>query len=93
MYALRTRTTENVRANFPNMYFGDLNCPLKCVGQDNSEEKDTQQHLLTCAKLQSCTQSDEVSRGAVKYEHIFSDVNKQKEAVVLLSKLIEAREN
>ena len=36
--------------------------------------------------------ADELSRGAVKYEHLFSEVNKQKEAIVLLSKLIEARE-
>ena len=92
LYAFRTRTVKNIKANFPNMYFGDLSCPLNCVPQENTVQKDTQQHLLTCAKLQSCIGTDELSRGAVKYEHLFGDVNKQKEAIVLLSKLIEARE-
>ena len=92
LYAFRTRTVEKIKANFPNMYFGDRNCPLNCSNKGETEYKDTQQHLLECEKLRSCIKVDDLARDRVTYEHLFSDVHKQKEAIVLLSRLIEARE-
>ena len=86
LYALRTRTVEGIKSNFKNM-FDSLECPLKCWSQGEDPIKDTQQHLLTCSKLE--VQSNDISCGKVEYEDLFKDVKKQKEATVLFSRLLE----
>ena len=67
-------------------------CPLKCWTEGEAVAEDTQQHLLFCSKLSTEFQSEELAKGQVVYEDIFGEVNKQKEAVVLFSKLMEVRE-
>ena len=92
LFALRTRTVECVKSNFQNMYSGNLFCPLQCWDQGEPPTSDTQQHLLTCSKLQTKISTDDISCGNILYEHLFSEVGKQKEATVLFCRLINARE-
>ena len=92
LFALRTRTVEGVKSNFQNMYSGNLFCPLQCWGQGEPPISDTQQHLLTCTKLQTRISTEDISCDNVLYIHLFSEVGKQKEATVLFSRLINARE-
>ena len=47
--------------------------------------------MLNCETLCTLVHSDEIATGNVKYSDIFDETNKQKEAVVLLHLLIEAR--
>ena len=46
----------------------------------------------TCIKLQIRISTEDISCGNVLYEHLFSEVAKQKEAIVLFLRLINARE-
>ena len=93
LFALRSRTLEGIRANFPNMYKENLNCPLNCWSQDEQIQKDTQQHILVCPTISSKFKSAETSFGAIRYEDIFSDVHKQKEVTALIGQLLDVRED
>ena len=73
------------------MYGNVVWCPLKCWGESEVKEEDTQQHILICETLGTLIHTDEVANGNVKYSDIFAETNKQKEAVVLLHRLIEAK--
>ena len=90
LFALRTRTVKEFKANFPNMNIGNMNCPLNCWKEGEQPSGDTQQHILHCPQLK--VETSDLARGQVEYNHIFSDVHKQKEATVLFEKLLEARE-
>jgi hypothetical protein len=72
---------------------GNLNCPLDCWSQGELPLKDTLQHLLKCVKLTSKLETEDISRGNVEYEPLFSDVYKQKKATVLFERLLKARED
>ena len=67
------------------MYGNVVSCPLKCP------QEDTQYHLLECQPLQKEIITNDLSQGKVLYEDIFGDTIKQKEAVVLFTRLIDAR--
>ena len=64
---------------------------LQTTTEGEAVAEDTQQHLLVCSKLKNEFQSEELAKGQIVYE-VFDEVNKQTEAVVLFSKLMEARE-
>ena len=72
------------------MYGNVVPCPLKCKNKDD-EEEDTQKHMLECRKLRAELLTDDVAIGEVKYDDIFSNTSKQKQAVVLFTRLIEMR--
>ena len=72
LFALRSRTHEMFKANFRNMYGNVVWCPLKCTGESDVKEEDTQQHLLNCETLGNLVHTDEVANGNVKYSDIFS---------------------
>ena len=91
LFALRSRTHEMFKVNFRNMYGYVVWCPLKCWEESEVKEENTQQHMLIFETLDTLIHTDEVANGNVKYSDIFADTNKQKEAVVLLHRLIEAR--
>ena len=67
-----------------------VSCPLKCW-VEGEPTQDTQCHLLECKALMLAIPTNNIARSQVKYEDIFSDVDKQKEAVVIFERLIEAR--
>ena len=92
LFALRTRTVQEFKANFPNMNIGNMNCPLNCWTEGEQQNSDTQQHMLQCSQLKSEVETNDLARGQVEYNHLFSDVYRQKEATVLFEKLLSARE-
>ena len=51
LFALRTRMVKCTKANFSNLYNGNVNCPLNCWSQGQPPCEDTQQHLLCCPQL------------------------------------------
>ena len=51
LYAFRTRTVDTIKANFSNMYFGGLNCPLNCWSEGRLHKKI---HNNICCIVQSC---------------------------------------
>ena len=72
--------------NFRNKFrIDDLNCPLKC------DEKDSQQHLLRCKKIQTLALS---SLDLPEYDHLFSDqVLKQIRIAAVLEEKVRIRKN
>ena len=91
LYSLRTRTADHFKANFRNQYGGKVDCPLKCWGEDEQPSEDTQQHLLSCAKLKQEINTQDLATENVKYEHLFGSTVQQKEATVLFKRLLDAR--
>ena len=93
LFALRSRTDETFKANFRNMYGNVVPCPLACRNKDEEEDDDTQKHMLECSKLRAEHLAEDAAIGDVNYDDIFSNTSKQKEAVVLFTRLIEIRTN
>ena len=67
--------------------------PYGDIGTRNRQRKhlELQTHLLSCNKLKDEIPTHKLASGQVKYEDMFAEVKKQKEAVVLFMKLIEPR--
>ena len=85
LLAMRTRTVNGVRCDFPGLY-QDRQCPLYC-GKD-----DTLDHILTCSVLRIHHTSYNLATDTVKFEDIFStDIYKQKEIVELYRQLLDLR--
>ena len=83
LLAMRTRTMNGVRCDFPGLY-QDRQCPLYC-GKD-----DTLDHILTCSVLRIHHTSYNLATDTVKFEDIFStDIYKQKEIVELYRQLLD----
>ena len=66
LFALRSRTIRNIKANFPKM-FSSLLCPL-CKALE-----DTQEHLLLCSVLQNSLPLN----NHVEYENMRGTANQQ----------------
>jgi hypothetical protein len=90
LFALCTRTVQEFKANFPNLNIGNINCPLNCWTEGEQPNTDIQQHILQCSKLE--VETNDLARGQVEYNHLFSDVYRQKEATVLFEKALSARD-
>ena len=61
-------------------------CRLKCA---DPNAIDSQQHLLLCSALKENISKEQ---DHIKYEDIFGSMEQQREAVLLLAKLLEARQ-
>ena len=74
--------------NFSSWYKPDLACPLKCPG-----EQDSQEHIMVCKPLLAELSEDEkFAVQNVKYDHIYGDMKSQKDVVTIFTWLLEARE-
>ena len=83
LMALRTRTVRGIKTDFGEMYANKL-CPLGCGSPDTLE------NMLTCAALQVYIKDDQRH---IEFWYVYaSDVEQQKAATTLFSKLIETRE-
>ena len=91
LFALRSRTNESFKANFRNLYNNVVPCPLDCWENEETVE-DTQPHLLECKKLRTLLATNEIANGDVNYDDIFKTAAKQKEAIVLMKRLLQAKE-
>ena len=78
LFALRTRTSK-------------LHCPLRCWGTGEQPSIDTQAHTLECKKLPQ-SRTNAIATEKVEYSHIFSEIKKQKEVVVVIKQLLEEKE-
>ena len=88
LFGLRTKTVKGIKANFAQMNINCLHCPLKFWEKDEAPEIDTQEHLLKCKKL-----ADQIEKtGIIEYSHIYSDLVKQKEAIVVFKSKLAERE-
>ena len=72
--ALRSKCVRNVRSNFSKMYKNRIFCPLKC--NQESEQIDTQEHLLTCSKINIPNSSDNGIQGVYLDQHSQESVGK-----------------
>ena len=87
---MRSSMTRNLKCNFTSLYWGNLNCQMKC--QDKNAQN-SQSHLLQCEMLLQKLNIEELTKtNSVEYEDIFGTMEKQREAAVVLTRLLEVRE-
>ena len=91
LFALRTRTSKHFKANFPTLNKSCMHCPLRCWGTGEQPSIDTQAHILECKKLPQ-SRTNAIATEKVEYSHIFSEIKKQKEVVVVIKQLLEEKE-
>ena len=82
LFALRTRTVRDIKANFPSQYGSSFTCNLCQVAVC------CQEHLLSCVKLKQYVDipSD------VSYSDIFDNTDKQLRIIRIFTKLLRTRE-
>ena len=88
--ALRSHTVRGIRQNFKNLYKPNLSCPLKCQPAGSPQLEDSQEHLLSCSKLQ-LIHNNIVAKSEVVHADIYGEVEKQKAAVSVFAELLEQR--
>ena len=87
LHSLRGRMI-NCKANFRGRHGDEVSCPLCDDGS-----VDDQPHILVCPKIVEKLSVTEIAKYKVKYEDIFGDVSKQKEATVLFRKMLDIRKS
>ena len=86
--ALRSSMVRGVRANFVSSSVR-TQCPLQC----RDTAGDTQSHLLECPVLLArLTIEEEQARDAVEYNHIFGNLQQQRDVTSIIVRLLEVRE-
>ena len=90
LFSLRSRSVRSIRNDFQEQYKPNLSCPL-C-----SKHIDSLPEILNCVKLkyevQSLPEQTQHSINQTKYEDIFLDVCKQKQATDTYTTLLKLRE-
>ena len=86
LFALRTRMIPGIKCNFSSQYANNLDCEL-CPAS-GSVYLDTQEHLLSCAKLSIHVDIPD----DLEYEDIYKNVEKQSRIVKVIKKLLRVRE-
>ena len=72
------------------MYKGDLRCYIKC---SNPEAFDQQSHILHCETIKAHLSTEEqIEAQETEYAHIYGSLEQQKKVAVVLSRLLEIRE-
>ena len=89
--ALRSHTVRGIRCNFQNLYKPNLHCPLKCWSADDPPIQDTQEHVLSCTRLQ-LGQDSTVANSKISHDDIYGDLVKQKEVANLFNQLLVIRD-
>ena len=90
LFELRTKTAKQFKGNFSKMNKTCVHCPLMCWAPGDPPVIDSQEHILECQKI-SVPACKGIATNKIEYEHLFSDMKKQKEAVILFQLLIEER--
>ena len=87
---MRSSMTKNFKSNFTSMHRHNLNCQMKC--QDKNTQ-DSQSHLLQCEELLQKLSVEELTKTkSVNYKDIFDSLEKQREVTMVLTRLLEIRE-
>ena len=82
LFALRTRTVRDIKANFPTQYGSNFTCDLCEVAVC------CQEHLLSCVRLKA---NVDIPSG-VCYSDLFRNTDKQLNIVRIFKKLLRTRE-
>ena len=82
--ALRSKTVRGIKSNYHTFYQEDLQCNL-C-----KKTQDTQMHCMNCEVILSRIRD---IKSHIKYEHLFGNVNEQKEVAQLYIQLLAVRED
>ena len=82
LFALRTRTVQEIKVSFPTQYGNCLTCDLCQVAVCNLE------HLLSCVRLKAHVNIPE----NVCYTHLFSNTDEQLRVVRIFKKLLRTRD-
>ena len=90
LFNMRSSMTRNIKNNFSSMHRGNLGCKL-CQEPDMI---DSQPHLLCCVKLREHLNSGELEAvNSVTYNDIFGSLVKQREVSLILTRIMELRED
>ena len=87
LFNMRCSMTRGVKCNFSSIFRGDLGCKLKC---DIPEALDSQEHLNSCPRILSKMQGDQ--HLSFKYADIFGSLGEQRQAVEVLARILEIRD-
>ena len=91
LFNLRSSMTKNIKQNFSSFYQQNLKCKMNC---NDPNAIDSQCHLLNCTVLSKLLSEEESIRAkGVKYEDIFGSLKEQREAVVILARILKVRED
>ena len=88
--ALRSHTVRGIRCNFRNLYKPNIHCPLNCWSPGAQPYEDTQEHLLSCVKLQIAHDST-TAKDTIVHNDIYGDLDKQKAAAAKFTQVIDMR--
>ena len=90
LFNMRSSMTRNIKNNFSSMHRGNLGCKL-CQEPDMI---DSQPHLLSCVKLKEDLNQEELEAvKSVTYNDIFGSLDKQREVSLILTRIMELRED
>ena len=78
--SFRSKCTKSIRMNFKKMYQNCLECPLKC----NNLTYDSQEHILSCTKLNDYSSS-------IKIDYIYGELVDQENTAKHISNLMTKR--
>ena len=88
LFNLRSSMTKGFQSNFSHMFNNKSTCPLK-----NCTSRDEQSHLLSCPIILSkLSTADEEVVISVHYESIFGSLEEQRTVTLVLTRLMEVRE-
>ena len=87
LFNMRCSMTRGVKCNFSSIFRGDLGCKLKC---DIPEALDSQEHLNSCPGILSNMKGDH--NLSVNYADIFGSLGEQRQAVEVLARILEIRD-
>ena len=91
LFNLRSSMTKTIKSNFSSINRGDMSCKMKC--QEPGTE-DCPSHLLQCHVLLKQLNSEQVTQTKnVSYEDIFKHMEKQREVVLVMTRLLQIRED
>ena len=90
LFNMRSSMMKGIKMNLPSLFREQMTCRLN---YSDPQAIDNQQHILTCSVIHEKISSDE-SRQArhMNYDYIFGSLDQQKEAVLVLARLVEVRE-
>ena len=94
IFALRTRMSEDFKANFSNKYFGNIFCPLSCKDQNGQLSPDSQQHLLDCDIDRYIDAETLRKKQQINYNDLFCEsIQKMKNMISIYKILMEVKKN
>ena len=90
LFNMRSSMTRNFKGNFSSMFKDNVRCQLMC---QETNAIDCQSHLLQCQSLLDRLTPEELERTKeVTYRDIYGSLEQQRKVVVVLSRLLEIRE-